>query len=88
MGERIFSGENRIFSCQWFFPAPLKNEKGEILPAPEEAILKKEELKETWLAKKVFPQGIPCVSLSPVIFNGQTGYQVRAEIFVSGEEKN
>ena len=88
MGERIFSGENRIFSCQWFFPAPLKNEKGEILPAPEEAILKKEELKETWLAKKVFPQGIPCVSLSPVVVNGQTGYQVRAEIFIGGKEKN
>ena len=88
MGERIFSDENRIFSCQWFFPAPFRNEKGEILPAPQEAILKKEELKENWFRKNVSPQGIPCVSLSPVVVNGQTGYQVRAEIFIGGKEKN
>jgi len=36
----------------------------------------------------VFPQGIPCVFLLPAIVNGQTGYQVRAEIFIGGEEKN
>jgi len=88
MGERIFSDENRIFSCQWFFSAPLKNEKGKILPAPKEAVLKKEELKKNWLGEKFFPQEIPRVSLSPAIVNGQTGYQVRAEIFISGEEKN
>jgi hypothetical protein len=45
-------------------------------------------LKKNWLGEKVFPQEIPCVSLSPAIVNGQTGYQVRAEIFISGEEKN
>ncbi len=50
MGERIFSGENRIFSCQWFFPAPTKDERG-IIPAPTEALLKKEKLKEDWLKK-------------------------------------
>ena len=87
MGERIFSDENRIFSCQWFFPAPTKDERG-IIPAPTEALLKKEKLKEDWLKKEGHPQEIRCVCLAPAIINGQTGYQVRAEIFVSGEERN
>jgi len=85
--ERLFSKENRVFSFTWFFPAPTKDDRG-ILPAPHQAVSKKEELKETWLKEKGHPQEVRCVSLVPAINNNQTGYQVMAEIFISEVEKN
>ena len=85
--ERLFSQENQISSFTWFFPAPIKSNRG-ILPAPPEAVEKKEELKEGWLKEKGHPQEFRCVSLAPVAANGQTGYQVRAEIFIRGAREN
>jgi hypothetical protein len=85
--ERLFSRENRISSFGWFFPAPTRDNRG-IVPAPLEAVLKKEELKEGWLKEDSHPQELRLVSLSPTINNGQTGYQVRAEIFIRGAENN
>ncbi len=85
--ERLFSQENRISSFAWFFPAPTRDNRG-ILPAPHEAVEKKEELKESWLKEDGHPQEIRCVSLSPTTANGQTGYRVSAEIFIRGVERN
>lgn len=85
--ERLFSKENRISSFGWFFPAPTRDDRG-IVPAPPEAVLKKEELKETWLKEDGHPQEVRCVSLSPTIANGQTGYRVKAEIFIRGIKEN
>ncbi len=85
--ERLFSPKNRISSFTWFFPDPTRNERG-ILPAPHEAVEKKEELKEGWLKEKSHPQEFRCVSLAPTTANGQAGYQVRAEIFIRGVERN
>ena len=85
--ERLFSRENRLSSFGWFFPAPTRDDRG-IVPAPPEAVAKKEELKKTWLKEKGHPQEIRCVSLAPTTTNGQTGYQVRAEIFIRGVENN
>ena len=58
------------------------------MPAPPEAVLKKDELKESWLKEKGHPQELHLVSLSPTTANGQTGYQVRAEIFIRGVKEN
>ncbi|KUK83099.1 MAG: hypothetical protein XD98_0432 [Microgenomates bacterium 39_6] len=85
--ERLFSKENRISSFTWFFPAPTRNERG-ILPAPHEAVEKKEELKEGWLKEKGHPQEFRCVSLAPTTANGQAGYQVRAETFIQATREN
>ena len=85
--ERRFSRENRIYSFGWFFPTPTKDDRG-IVPAPPEAVLKKDELKESWLKEKGHPQELRLVSLSPTTANGQTGYQVRAEIFIRGVKEN
>ena len=85
--ERLFSRENRLSSFGWFFPAPTRDDRG-IVPAPPEAVLKKEELKETWLKEDGHPQELRLVSLSPTTANGQTGYQVRAEIFIRGIKEN
>jgi hypothetical protein len=59
-----------------------------LVPTPREAVLKKDELKETWLTEDGHPQELRLVSLSPTIANGQTGYQVKAEIFIRGAENN
>ncbi len=85
--ERLFSKENQVSSFVWFFPAPTRNERG-IVPAPPEAIKKRDELKKDWLNNKEHPQEVRSVSLSPTTVNDQTGYQVRAEIFIRGVERN
>lgn len=88
MERRLFSPDNRIFFHGWFFPAPTRNDKGETLPAPLEAVEKKEELKEHWLKEKGHPQELRLVSLSPIITDDQTGYLVKAETFIMGAENN
>lgn len=77
----------RLVCFQWFFPSPLRKE-GRILPAPSEAVLKRNEVKNTWLNKENHPQEVHCVSLSPSTQNGETGYSVRAEIVIRGIERN
>lgn len=58
------------------------------MPAPLEAVEKKDELKEGWLKDEGHPQEIRCVSISPTTANGQTGYLVKAEAFIVGAENN
>ncbi|RJR24324.1 hypothetical protein C4578_02985 [Candidatus Microgenomates bacterium] len=77
----------RLVCFQWFFPSPTKS-GGKIIPAPPEAVLKRDELKDTWLFKEKHPQEVYCVSLSPSTKNGETGYSVKAEIIIRGTERN
>lgn len=88
MERKLFTPDNRIFFHGWFFPAPIRNDRGEILPAPLEAIEKRDELKENWQRENGHPQEIRFVSLSPVITKNQTGYLVKAETFIMGAENN
>jgi hypothetical protein len=88
MERGLFSPDNRIFFYYWFFPAPTRNDRGEILPAPFEVIKKRDELKENWQRENGHPQEIRFVSLSPIITENQTGYMVKVETFIRGAKNN
>lgn len=65
---------------EWFFPAPVRR-NGHIVPAPEAAVGKYQELKNGWYEQHPnLPHEIPIVSLSPSLEEGQEGYFVRTEI--------
>ena len=64
-----------------FFPAPVKDAQGRIIPAPPAAQRKKIELTKTWLANHPrLPYEKPIVSMGPRVKDGAEGYSVRKEI--------
>ncbi len=73
---------------EWFFPAAVKKDNF-VVPAPSEALEKRDELRNGWLAKhrQLFGR-VPSVSLSPGEKDGETGYFVREEIIDIGYSKN
>ncbi len=64
-----------------FFPAPVRDAQGHIIPAPPSAQRKYIDLRETWLAgHRRDPNEVPMVSLGPTTKEGKEGYSVRKEI--------
>jgi hypothetical protein len=72
------SGEEILES--WFFPAPVR-EGSAPLAAPEDAIRKRDELREKWLPSA--PRGkneVPEVILRPVLEGEITGWKVETAV--------
>jgi hypothetical protein len=64
-----------------FFPGPVRDSQGRIIPAPPAAKKMKIELSKTWLINfPKLPHEEPLVSMGPVIEEGREGYSVRKEI--------
>jgi len=64
-----------------FFPAPVRDAQGRIIPAPAQAQRKYADLKASWLAEHPrLPHEEPMVSLGPVSEEDREGYSVRKEI--------
>ena len=64
-----------------FFPAPVRGADGRIIPAPQEALVEYQRVKEKWQTPHPkLAHEEPLVSLGPTSRNGQEGYSVRKEI--------
>lgn len=64
---------------EWFFPCNVTF-GGKILPAPEAAREKAEEMRKTWYVSVPRGPEIPLVALGPVITDEREGYRVRTII--------
>lgn len=65
---------------EWFYPAPVYDANGFIVPAPPEALQKYDEVNGDWLPKYA-GAGSPCVSLFPVISLEKEGYMVQSSVY-------
>ena len=64
-----------------FFPAPVRDAQGRIIPAPPAAQRKKIELSQTWLANHpMLPHDKPMVTMGPRSKDGVEGYSVRKKV--------
>lgn len=64
-----------------FFPTPLRDGEGHIIPAPPSAQRKYIDLRSSWLLTHPrLPNEEPMVSLGPTTKDGKEGYSVRKEI--------
>ena len=64
-----------------FFPAPVRDGQGHIVPAPQEALDEFQRVKQEWQTPHPrLPHEEPLVSLGPTTKDGQDGYSVRKEI--------
>lgn len=75
-------------SEEHFFPAPVRVGSS-IVPAPPEAVEKRDKLRNGWLRNyRGFSGWEPLVSLSPGEKDGQPGYSVRKETIEVRGNKN
>lgn len=66
---------------EWFYPVVSLRINGRVVPAPNKAIEKRDELKLGWLKNHAyFQKEKPRVSMDPIVKNNQPGYSVRTEI--------
>ncbi len=66
---------------EYFFGTSVRDDKGNIFPAPADAVAKFEELKKTWL--EIQPESDtekPSVALYPVYEGPKQGYRVVTQI--------
>jgi len=73
---------------EWFFPA--SDQQGRlVIPAPWEAVKKRDELRKGWLMNyRGFFGDEPSVSLAPGKMEDKVGYFVRREIFKIKNSRN
>lgn len=75
-------------SEEFFYPAPVRKGNS-IVPAPPEAVEKRDKLRNGWLMKYCgFSGWEPLVSLSPGEKDGKPGYFVQKEIVSVGNNEN
>lgn len=71
---------------EWFFPVSSRTVNGKTVPAPAEAIQKRDELRGCWLKDQTHHrEEKPMVSMGPTVRVGQPGYSVRMEIIYKPE---
>lgn len=69
-----------------FFPSPVRDGQGNIVPASPAAQRKYDDLRNTWLpAHPRLPHEKPMVSLGPVTEKDRQGYSVRKEILYKND---
>lgn len=70
---------------EWFFPVSAFRVNGLIVPAPETAVNKYQELRDGWLKDHPkLSKEEPMVSLAPGKKDNRPGYLVRTEIMYKG----